>query len=136
VTVSESRPLTGRHRELAELNELVRRARSGRSGALVVSGEAGIGNTALLDCTTARFAAHVRIEHMVASESEIELAYAGLQQLCGRMMSSARNLPGPQREALEAAFGLREASAPSPFLVGLAHSACSPRSRATARCCA
>jgi DNA-binding CsgD family transcriptional regulator len=48
------------------------------------------------------------------------LAYAGLQQLCGHMMSAAGHLPAPQREALEAAFGLRDASAPSPFLVGLA----------------
>lgn len=120
MTVPEATPLRGRHRELAELDELVRRARSGRSGALVVSGEAGIGKTALLDHAAARAAARVRIERMVASESEMQLAYAGLQQLCGRMMSAAGHLPGPQREALEAAFGLREVSAPSPFLVGLA----------------
>ena len=50
----------------------------------------------------------------------MELAYAGLQQLCGRMMSAVGRLPEPQRHALETAFGLREAPAPSPFLVGLA----------------
>lgn len=120
VSMAEATAIRGRHRELAELDALVGRARSGRSGALVVAGEAGIGKTALLNSTAARAAAHIRIERMAASESEMELAYAGLQQLCGRVMSAAAHLPGPQREALEAAFGLREASAPSPFLVGLA----------------
>jgi len=57
---------------------------------------------------------------MVAAESEMELAYAGLQLLCAQMMDGAANLPAPQREALDAAFGLRAASAPDPFLVGLA----------------
>jgi DNA-binding CsgD family transcriptional regulator len=116
----EAAPLRGRGRELDELDALVGRARVGRSGALVVSGEAGIGKTALLDRMVAGAGTHARVERMVASESEMELAYAGLQQLCGHMMGAAQRLPGPQREALETAFGLREASAPSPFLVGLA----------------
>jgi DNA-binding CsgD family transcriptional regulator len=118
--VTGTMPLRGRVREMAELDALVVRARAGHSGALVVSGEAGVGKTALLDRTTARAAADVRIERVVASESEMELAYAGLQQLCGHLMSSAGRLPAPQREAIEAAFGLRRTSAPSPFLVGLA----------------
>ncbi|MCW2983200.1 MAG: response regulator receiver protein, partial [Conexibacter sp.] len=116
----EAAPLRGRGREVDELDALVSRARVGRSGALVVSGEAGIGKTALLDRMVAGAGTHARVERMVASESEMELAYAGLQQLCAHMMGAAQRLPGPQREALETAFGLREASAPSPFLVGLA----------------
>jgi DNA-binding CsgD family transcriptional regulator len=116
----EGAPLRGRGREVDELDALVSRARVGRSGALVVSGEAGIGKTALLDRLVAGAGTHARVERMVASESEMELAYAGLQQLCAHMMGAAQRLPGPQREALETAFGLREASAPSPFLVGLA----------------
>ncbi len=86
----------------------------------MLSGAAGIGKTALLDATATRAAAQARVERIVASESEMELAYAGLQQLCGRMLDGVGQLPAPQREALEAAFGLREAAAPSPFLVGLA----------------
>ncbi|MEV5828620.1 AAA family ATPase [Spirillospora sp. NPDC052242] len=113
-------PLRGRRRELAELDALVERARAGRSDALVVCGEAGVGKTAILEHAAARMAADVRVERIVASESEMELAYAGLHQLCGPMMGAAERLPAPQREALEAAFGLRRASAPSPFLVGLA----------------
>ncbi|MEU7877973.1 AAA family ATPase [Microbispora bryophytorum] len=118
--MTETVPLRGRHRESAELDALVDRARAGRSGALVVSGEAGVGKTALLDHMAARTAIDVRVERIVASESEMELAYAGLHQLCGHMLSSAGRLPAPQREAIEAAFGLRQGSAPSPFLVGLA----------------
>jgi DNA-binding CsgD family transcriptional regulator len=120
VTPPETAPLRGRDRELAELEALVTRARAERSGALVVSGEAGVGKTALLDRLAEGAAARLRVERMVASESEMELAYAGLQQLCWQMMDHADRLPAPQREALEAAFGLREAAAPSPFLVGLA----------------
>ncbi|HEY6762618.1 MAG TPA: ATP-binding protein, partial [Baekduia sp.] len=113
-------PLRGRSHELAELDALVGRARTGRSGALVVAGEAGVGKTALLDLMAQRAAAHVRTERIVASESEMELAYAGLQQLCSHMMDAVGQLPETQRDALETAFGLRDGSAPSPFLVGLA----------------
>ena len=101
------------------MEALVTRARTGTSGALVVSGEAGIGKTALLDRLVGLAAPHVRVERMVASEPEGELAYAGLQQLCGHMLGAAAHLPPPQAAALEAAFGLRS-GAPSPFLVGLA----------------
>lgn len=113
-------PLRGRARELEELDRLVGGARAGRSGALVVCGEAGIGKTALIDRVAARVATHVRVERIVAAESEMELAYAGLQQLCGQMLGSIGSLPDPQREALEAAFGLRDAPPPNAFLVGLA----------------
>jgi DNA-binding CsgD family transcriptional regulator len=114
-------PIRGRDRELAALDALVKRARAGHSGALCVSGEAGVGKTALLDVAARRAAgAGVRVERMVASESEMELAYAGLQQLCGPMIGAVVHLPPPQRDALETAFGLRDGGAPSPFLVGLA----------------
>jgi DNA-binding CsgD family transcriptional regulator len=118
--VPDIAPLRGRRDELAELEALVRRARVGHSGALIVCGEAGVGKTALLDHVIAKAEATVRTERIVASQSEMELAYAGLQQLCGHMTGSAARLPAPQQEAIEAAFGLRSAAAPSPFLVGLA----------------
>lgn len=116
----EPTALRGRRRELAELEELVNRAVTGRSGSLVVAGEAGVGKTALLDRVAEHAAARVQVERMVASESEMELAYAGLQQLCGPLIGAAGRLPDPQREALEAALGLRQSPAPDPFLVGLA----------------
>ena len=110
--------LAGRDRELAELAARVDLTRSGRSSALVVFGEAGIGKSALLEHTAER--ARVPVRRMVASEYEAELPYAGLQLLCVPLMEAAGALPAPQREALEAAFGLRVAPVLNPFLVGLA----------------
>ncbi len=118
--MTDNVPLHGRRRELAKLEALVNRARAGHSEALAVSGEAGVGKTALLDHLTMSAASHIRVARTVASQSERELAYAGLQQLCGPMLGSAARLPAPQQEAIEVAFGLRCAPAPSPFLVGLA----------------
>lgn len=112
--------LRGRDRELGELEALLGQIRTGESAALVVSGEAGVGKTELLERLVEAAAGKVRIEKIVASESEMELAYAGLEQLCGQMMRSAGHLAEPQLNALEAAFGLRQASGPDPFLVGLA----------------
>jgi DNA-binding CsgD family transcriptional regulator len=112
--------LRGRRQELAVLASLVARARSGRSGTLIVSGEAGVGKTALVDQAVERAGPGVRVLRMVAAESEVELAYAGMQQLCNHMMDRVTLLPAPQRDALEAALGLCDAVAPSPFLVGLA----------------
>jgi DNA-binding CsgD family transcriptional regulator len=112
--------LPGRDRELARLTELVERAADGRSGVVVVSGEAGIGKTTLLDHLAERMGDEVRVRRIVAAESEMELAYAGLQMLGGPLLGSAEGLPAPQRDALETAFGLRAGSSPSPFLVGLA----------------
>jgi DNA-binding CsgD family transcriptional regulator len=120
VSPSEAGPLWGRHSELAQLDALVVATRQGRSGALVVCGEAGVGKTALLNQSARQQRSKVLVRQMVASESEMELAYAGLQLLCTSMMGSAANLPDLQREALEGAFGLRAVATPNPLLVGLA----------------
>lgn len=112
--------LWGRDREIGELAALIDRARSGRSGSVVVSGEAGVGKTALVDHVASTAAHQMAINRIVASESEMEIAYAGLQLLCGPMMGAVGQLPDPQRDALETALGLRAAATPSPFLVGLA----------------
>ncbi len=112
--------LLGREHEVAQLGALVGHARSGRSGALVLRGEAGVGKTALLDRLVAVAPPDVQVERMVATEAEMGLPYAGLQMLCGRMMTTANNLPDPQHEALETAFGVRDAGAPNPLVLGLA----------------
>lgn len=113
-------PLLGRDRVLERLEALVLRARNGHSGALILAGEAGIGKTALLNRVAERAGSSVRVERMVAAEGEMELTYAGLQLLCGHMVTAADHLPVPQRTALEAAFGLRDRGTPDPFAVGLA----------------
>jgi DNA-binding CsgD family transcriptional regulator len=111
--------LLDRLAERAALGQLVDAARGGRSGALVVHGEAGVGKTALLEDVTAS-AAGMRIARVAGIESEMELAYAALQQLCAQMLDGLDRLPDPQREALGVVFGLRAGEAPDRFLVGLA----------------
>ena len=112
--------LRGRELEVGALQGLLRSATDGASGALIVTGAPGIGKTALLHHAIDAAGRDVRVERIVAAESEMELSYAGLHLLCGRLAENMDRLHPPQREALEAAFGLRPADAPSPFLVGLA----------------
>src|ERR1700730_1944940 len=110
--------LLNRLPERAALSGLLEAARGGRSGALVVHGEAGVGKTALLEDAIAS-AAGVRIARVAGIESEMELAYAALQQLCAPMLDGLDRLPDPQREALGVGVGLRSAEAPDRFLVWL-----------------
>jgi hypothetical protein len=62
----------------------------------------------------------VRVVRAAGVESEMELPYAGLQQLCISMLDHLEHLPQPQADALRTAFGLIEGPAPDRFLVGLA----------------
>jgi hypothetical protein len=98
---------------------MVAGVRAGRSQVLVVRGEAGVGKTALVDYLVGS-SAGCRIARAAGVESEMELAFAGLHQLCAPMMAYLDRLPGPQRDALAVAFGLSTGSAPDRFLVGLA----------------
>lgn len=113
--------LLGRRAERDALDELLARAKQGSSGALVMSGEAGIGKTALLE--HARTHAHssgFRVESLSGAEAESQFAFAALHQLCSPLIDRVDALPEPQRDALEVAFGLRDGPAPDWFLVGLA----------------
>jgi hypothetical protein len=111
--------LLDRLTERAALGQLLEAARGGRSAVLVVRGEAGVGKTALLEDALAA-AAGMRIAQVAGVESEMELAYAALQQLCAPMLEGLERLPDPQRDALGVVFGLRTGEAPDRFLVGLA----------------
>jgi len=122
MSTSGSRPGTGlldRHGERAVLDGVLDQARAGRSAVLVVRGEPGIGKTALLDYAAGR-AVGFRVIRAWGVESEMELAFAGLHQLCVPMLGRLDQLPRPQRDALAVAFGMREGPAPDRFLVGLA----------------
>ena len=105
--------------ERAALSQLLDAARAGRSGVLVVRGEPGVGKTALLDWAVGS-AAGLRVARVAGVESEMELAFAALQQLCAPMLDQLAGLPDPQRAALGVAFGLSAGAAPDRFLVGLA----------------
>src|SRR5262245_50153504 len=110
--------LLGRRRERAALAQLLAKVREGPSRALVLRGEPGVGKSALL----AYLEEHAQgcvIARAAGVESEMELAFAGLHQLCAPFLGRLERLPGPQQAALGAAFGLREGDAPERFLVGL-----------------
>jgi DNA-binding CsgD family transcriptional regulator len=101
------------------LDQLLASTRAGDSGALVLRGEPGIGKTALLGYLRGR-ASGFRTARAVGVEAEMELAFAGLHQLCAPFLDRLDRLPAPQRNALSTAFGLRVGDAPDRFLVGLA----------------
>jgi DNA-binding CsgD family transcriptional regulator len=111
--------LLGRRGECAALDELVASVRAGPSRALVLRGEAGVGKSALLEYL-ARRATGCAVARAAGVESEVELAFAGLQQLCAPFVDRLDRLPEPQRDALGTAFGRRGGDAPDRFLVGLA----------------
>jgi len=111
--------LRGRVSECATLRGLIATVKSGSSQVLVLRGEAGVGKTALLEFT-AEMASGVRCLHVAGVQSDMELAFAGLQQLCAPLLNHHDELPEPQREALNVAFGRGVGSAPDRFLVGLA----------------
>jgi DNA-binding CsgD family transcriptional regulator len=111
--------IRGRRQQRSTLDGLLADLRAGRSRVLVVRGEPGIGKTALLGYAT-QTAPEFQLARAEGVESEMELPFAALHQLCGRMLDRLDQLPGPQRDALGVAFGLRSGGAPDRFLVGLA----------------
>ena len=111
--------LFGRRRECAALDELLTEVRTGRSRALVIRGDAGVGKSVLLDYL-ARQASGCRIIRVSGAESEMELAFAGLHQFCGPVLEHRDGLPAPQWDSLARAFGLSAGGSPDRFFVGLA----------------
>ena len=111
--------LRGREVECARLDELLIALRSGQSGALVVHGEAGCGKSALLDYVAER-SDGCSLDRAVGVQSEMELPFAKLHQLCMPVIDRVDRLPTPQGSALRTAFGLSDGRQPDPFLVGLA----------------
>jgi DNA-binding CsgD family transcriptional regulator/tetratricopeptide (TPR) repeat protein len=111
--------LRGRRTECAALDRILSDATGGTSRVLVLRGEPGVGKTALLGYLAER----VEGGHVASAagvESETELAYSGLHQLCAPLLDDLHRLPVPQRGALETVFGLGAGPAPDRFLVGLA----------------
>jgi len=111
--------LTGRDPERRVLDRLVEAVRAGKSQALVVHGEPGVGKTALLEYL-GESTRGCRIERAAGVQSEMELAFAGLHQLCAPMLDRLEAVPAPQRDALRTAFGMSAGPAADRFLVGLA----------------
>jgi tetratricopeptide (TPR) repeat protein len=111
--------LLGRRSECEALDQILADALAGRSGVTVLRGEAGVGKSALLGCLSDRVAGW-HVAKAVGVESEMELDYAGLHQLCAPVLDRLGRLPAPQRDALATVFGRGAGAAPDRFLVGLA----------------
>ena len=111
--------LTDRRRERGVFDRFIEAVRAGESRVLVVRGDPGVGKTVLLDYLVSR-APGCRVARAVGVQSEMELAFAGLHQLCAPMLDHLEAIPVPQREALRTAFGLSAGPPPDRFLVGLA----------------
>ena len=93
--------------------------RAGQSRVVVLRGEAGVGKTALLGYLT-EHAEGFRTARAVGVESEMEIAYSGLHQLCRPMLDLVERLPPRNDGALATVFGVGEGPPPDRFLVGLA----------------
>ncbi len=111
--------LLGRRAECEALDRQLEIIRGGHSSVLVLRGEPGIGKTALLEYLLERTSG-CRVLRAAGVQSEMELAFAGLHQLCASSLDRIDGLADPQRAALATAFGLWPGPAPNPFLVGLA----------------
>src|SRR6201981_3462871 len=119
VTVHPPPRLFGRTGEREILGQLIANARRGPSAVLVVRGEPGIGKTELLRQLTAE-ASGFAVARVAGIESEMELPFAGLHQLCAPMLGRLGSLAEPQRRGLSVALGLASGDSPDRFLVALA----------------
>lgn len=111
--------LVDRNDERFVIDRLLSEVRAGHSQVLVLHGEAGVGKTALLRYLQEQ-ATECRVVRAAGVQSEMELAFAGLHQLCSPLLDWLEGVPGPQRDALRTAFGMSAGPPPDRFLVGLA----------------
>jgi DNA-binding CsgD family transcriptional regulator len=112
--------LVGRRTECGVLDDLVAAVRAGESRALVVRGDPGVGKTALLEYLAGQAQSSCRVVRAAGVQTEMELAFATVHQLCAPLLDGLKGLPEPQREALATAFGISARPPPDRFLVGLA----------------
>jgi len=112
--------LTDRRAERRALDGVTESVRAGRSRVMVMRGDAGVGKSALLDYLARRASdSGCRVVRAVGVQSEMELAFAGLHQLCAPMLDHANRIPVPQHDALRTALGIAAGPVPDRFLVGL-----------------
>src|SRR5688572_23274660 len=114
----DSQGFRDRFDERDTLAQLLRDARGGRSAVVVVRGEAGVGKSALIR-SVAQQASGFRVAQIAGVESEMELPFAALHQLCSPMLARLDRLPPPQERALCVALGLASGDTPDRFMVAL-----------------
>jgi DNA-binding CsgD family transcriptional regulator len=111
--------LIGREAVCARIDELLLRGRGGRSGALLVRGEAGIGKTSLLEYAVER-SGGMTVIRALGVESEAELRCSGLLELLRPLLDHLAELPQPQADALRHALGLGGTGTFDRFTIGAA----------------
>ena len=111
--------LTDRRAERDVLDRLLDAVQAGESRVLVLRGDPGVGKTALLEYLVGR-ASRCRVARAAGVQSEMELAFAGLHQLCAPMLEHLDSLPPPQQDALRPNTVRSAGPPPDRFLVGLA----------------
>ncbi|MFC8796480.1 helix-turn-helix transcriptional regulator [Promicromonospora sp. NPDC057138] len=111
--------LVGRRHECAVLDDVLAGLRAGQSAVCVIRGEAGIGKSVLLEYVAVQ-ASGMTVTRAQGIEADMELAWASLHQLCAPFLGAVDDLPEPQRDALQVAFGMAAGDPPDRFLVGLA----------------
>src|SRR5450755_5160822 len=112
--------LRGRDAELDRLMSVLRRTPE-QGSAIVLSGEPGVGKSSLIEELRHRArAAGMRTLSAAGVETEAHLPLSGLHQLLRQVLAGVGELPLPQRDALESAFGLVAGGAPDLFLIALA----------------
>jgi DNA-binding CsgD family transcriptional regulator/tetratricopeptide (TPR) repeat protein len=110
--------LVGRSDDCGALNELVAAISQGRSRSLVIRGEPGTGKTRLLQYA-AQAAGGMRTVSIAGLESELRLGFAALHRMLVPFHDRVGLLPGPQRQALDSAFGLAAGPPADRFLVSM-----------------
>jgi DNA-binding CsgD family transcriptional regulator len=108
--------LIGREQEVARIEKLLDDARAGRSGALLVRGEPGIGKTSLLLHARAA-ASDMRVLVARGIQAESELPFSGLADLAGPLLDLRERLPSAQSMALGQALALEDGGTPARFAV-------------------
>ena len=111
--------LYGRDAERSRIGELLDGARKSRSAVLVISGEPGVGKSALLEDARDQ-ADDIRVLSGTGVETEANLPFAALHQIVRPVLGRIENLPQPQAAALRGALGLAEGGSDDRFLVSLA----------------
>ena len=111
--------LLGRDSETSRLSARLDDVRAGRGAVLLLEGEAGIGKTALLEWAAAQ-ASDMQVLRATGVESELELAFSGLAELCLPLLQHVDEIPSPQRQALRAALALEDGLSGDRFVLALA----------------
>ena len=111
--------LYGRDAERSRIGELLDGARNARSAVLVISGEPGVGKSALLEDARDQ-AGDMRVLSGTGVETEAHLPFAALHQIVRPVLGHIENLPQPQAAALRGALGLAAGGSDDRFLVSLA----------------